>query len=77
MARETPFTAASADRTGSTQPCQVMPEMSSVTVESCGAAGADDAGRVETEAQAAIEIARTRGRTRVSGMAVVLSGGAG
>src|SRR5262245_234951 len=36
VARDTPFTAASADRTGSTQPSHVMPEIRSVTVARCG-----------------------------------------
>jgi serine/threonine protein kinase len=53
VARETPFTAASADRTGSTQPSQVMPEMASVTVASCALDAGDCSGREDVLAHAA------------------------
>jgi hypothetical protein len=50
-----------------------MPEMSRVTVVSCGFAGLAGAGGVETEAQPTTAIAKTMGRARLKSIAAVLS----
>ena len=63
VAWETPFTAASADRTGSTQPSHVMPEMVSVTLASCGFAARARSDDGETLAHADVAITPTRNTT--------------